>query len=177
MGMRVRHGIEHAEEQLDARRHAERTIVAVSIDRLSINELQHEVWLAVLRDPRVDQVRDIGVCDPGKDGRLATDSRLGLTETDHVEELDGRAPFEMAVASLSEPDHTHAAVADRRYEPVGPKNAARSADRGTIDSSTQGGRDVFFEKAFSAEAVVLLEQDAHVVGERWILLAKRCHPR
>src|SRR5262245_51043608 len=115
------------------------------------------------------------MCDPGQNGGLAADSRLGLTETDDVEELDGRAPFEMPVASFGEPDHAHAAVADRRYEPVGSENAAGSADRATIDWSAQTGPDVFFEKAFSAEAFVLLEQDAHVVRERWILLAKRCH--
>src|SRR5262245_44348999 len=115
--------------------------------------------------------------DAGKNRGLATDSRLGLTDADDVEELDGRASFEMSIASLSEPDHSHAAMSDWRHEPVGTKGMTRHRCDAQTDVGAQRRRDILFEKVFFAEALVLFEQAGSFVGQRWILLPKGCHPR
>ena len=59
VGVRVGDGIEHVEEQAEPRLDAERALVAVAVDGLAVDVLEHEIGLAGLRDAGVDEVGDV----------------------------------------------------------------------------------------------------------------------
>ena len=129
----------------------------------------------VARDAGVDQVRDVRMRQPGEDGAFAPEPLFaGAADQRDVEQLDGRAALEAAVAALGQPDAAHAALADqrrragtrRRSGPPATASArrARSAERAARGIATRG-RDL-----------VLGEQRLEVRGERGVARANRRQP-
>ena len=65
--VRVRDRVEHVEEQPHARaRRSSAWLVAVAIDVLAVDELEHQVGLPARRHARIDQVRDVRMREPGE---------------------------------------------------------------------------------------------------------------
>ena len=178
-GVSVRDGAKHFENERNPFADAELSVVAILIDRLAIDVLEHEIRLAVGRDARIDEVRDIGMSDAGEDVGLATESRVRAAETNR-QQLDGRESFELTIATLGEPDDPHPAMADRRNQPVGADGSSRELSwrpaAGIASRVAWAHLALPFEEAFPANDVVLLEQAGDIGRELGILLAKRRHP-
>jgi len=120
VGVGVGDGREHVEEQADARLDPEALRVAVAVDLLALDVLQHEIGLTRRRDARIDEMRDVSVGEPGQDAALALESFLaGSADQARVQQLDRRQPLEPAVAAPRQPDAAHAALADERIQGVG----------------------------------------------------------
>ena len=67
VGVGVRDRRQDVEEQADARLDAEPLVVAVAIDVLAVDVLEHQVGLTGARHAGVDQPRDVRVREPGED--------------------------------------------------------------------------------------------------------------
>ena len=115
----------------DARLDAERVLVAVAIDRLAVDVLEDEVGLAARRDAGVDQPRDVRVGQPREQAALALESLLAARRARahqrQVEQLDRGAALEAPVRALGQPDGPHAALPDRRDQPIGADRCSRRA--------------------------------------------------
>jgi hypothetical protein len=110
--------------------------------------------------------------EPPQQAAFAPESLVpGAPEQGHVQELERGTPLEPAVAATRAPDRPHAALTDQCFEGVGANGLARERHIFTH------WRGVVFEKAFSLERLVLIEQRADVRGEPRILLAQPREPR
>ncbi len=78
VGVRVGDRRQHVEEQPHARLDAQAPRVAVAVDALAVDVLEHQVRLAVRRDAGVDQLRDVRVAQPGEDAALAPEALLAV---------------------------------------------------------------------------------------------------
>ena len=114
VGVRVGDGLEHIEEQAHAGLEPERVMIAVGVDVLALDVLQHQVGLLHRRHTGVDEVRDMRMSEPGQDAALAREPRFRVAaHQTQVQQLDRDLPVEPAIAPLSQPDGSHAAAADR----------------------------------------------------------------
>ena len=94
--------------------HAQAAGVAVRVDALAVHVFQDQVRLALGRDARVDQLRDVRVPEAGQDAALAAEAPLAVAAHQaRVQQLHGRLAAETAVAALRQPDAAHAALPDR----------------------------------------------------------------
>ena len=118
--MGVRDGGADVEEESQPLLDAETPRVAVSIDRLAVDELENDVRLARRRDPRIAQARDVRMGQLRENRALPPESLFSRPAHEtRVQEFHGDAPFEAAVAAPREPDAAHAALADRLDQRVG----------------------------------------------------------
>jgi hypothetical protein len=117
--MRVLHGAQHLEEQLQARFDAERLSVAVRRNRLAIHILQREVRLTVIRNASVVQPRDLRVCKLRQNIALAGEAfrQPGVVQGSH-REFQGYGALQGAVGAFRQPDHAHAAMPQLANQPV-----------------------------------------------------------
>ena len=76
VGVGVRDGRLHVQEQADALLDAEALVVAEAIDVLAVDVLEHQVRLTGARHPGVDQPGDVRVRQPGEDRPLALEPGL-----------------------------------------------------------------------------------------------------
>ncbi len=120
VGVRVLDGAQHLAEERHARVDREPVRVAPVGDRRALDELHREPGLAVRRDARVVEARDVRVGERGEDLALAREA-LGdrARPCAEVRELERHRPREAAVRALGEPHRPHAALAQRRHEPPG----------------------------------------------------------
>src|SRR6266700_4551549 len=80
-----------------------------------------------------------------------------------VEELHRYLPLKSAVVSFREPDATHSALADLRYQCVGTKNLTGQARR------TRQFDGMLFEEAVLRQGTVFAEEHIQLVDQDWIL--------
>ena len=105
VGMRMGDRGGHVEEKTKTRRDVERLPVAVAVDLLAFDVLQHDVRLARRGHARVQEPGDVGMREPRQDAALAAEAFLaGAPHETRVEELDGRLALEAAIAAAREPD-------------------------------------------------------------------------
>ena len=105
----------------------ERAPVAVAIDGLAGDVLEHQVWHALGRCAAVDEVGDVGMHETGEDAplgeeTLAQDVRGELGP----DELDRHGLREGAVVAPGPVDGAHAAAADLRLEQPRPDPLGRA---------------------------------------------------
>ncbi len=114
VGMRMSNGREHVEEQTQARLDVEVLAVAVTVDLLALDVLEHEIGLTRRRYARVDQTRNVRMCKAGQNAALAPEALFpGTADEAGVQELQCRLPLEAPVAAPGEPDIAHAPLADQ----------------------------------------------------------------
>ena len=114
IGMRVGDGRQHVEKQTQARFDAESLAVAVAVDRLPLDVLQHDIGLAKCRHARVNEMGNVRMGKPGQDAALAPEALLpSAADEAGVQELDRRLPLEAAVAPPGKPDVAHAPLPDQ----------------------------------------------------------------
>ena len=78
IGVRVRDGRQHVEEQPHARLDVEAAVVAVAIDVLALDVLEHEIRLPAGGDAGVDQPRDVRVREAREDAAFAPEALLAV---------------------------------------------------------------------------------------------------
>ena len=108
----------------------EAAAVAVLDQRLALDVLHDEVGLAAIRRAAVEEARDVGMLEGGRDLALAAKS-LAREVARHAgpDELDRHLLLELVVGAPGKVDHPHAAVAELGDQLVGPDalpGAARS---------------------------------------------------
>ena len=105
-----------------------RAFVAVRVDVPALDELEHEVRLAGVRDAGVDQPGDVRMGEPREDGALAPEALFAAAADQRgVEQLDRDLAFEAAVAARRQPHAAHAAVADRATSACRRRSSRRPA--------------------------------------------------
>ena len=123
--VRVGDGIQHVRKQAQPRRQRQLARRAVAIDRFALDVLEHQVGLPVIVHARIEQARDVRMREPCEQARFVADLVRGVApESATVEQLDGRAPLELAVAAPREPDAAHAPAPQQPLDGVGTDVAA-----------------------------------------------------
>jgi hypothetical protein len=117
--VRVGDGAEHVQEESQPRCDIEPLEVAMTIDGCAIDVLEHEKRLPGWQHSRVHELRDVRMRQAGKKEALPSKALFTSTYERHIQQLDGYAPFEPAVAPLTEPDRTHPSLADERDQGIG----------------------------------------------------------
>ena len=149
-------------------------------DRHALDELHHEVGTPV-RFAAVEQARDVGVIEPREHLTFLQEPPPDALRVDPaLQELQGDALLELAVAPLGDPDLSHAAAAEQRDQHVGTDGFAR---RVRIRGRT--GAELFetgcvLDGALLEEAprrAVRVQQLAHHPGQVRIRSVERCEPR
>ncbi len=155
VGMRMRHGGEHAEHQAHARIGAERMPIAPAIDRLAVDVFEHEVRLAAAGHARIEQSRDVRMLEPRQRRAFTHEATPAVArEQCEVEQLDRDLGIEATIAALGQPDAAHAASAERTLERVGANRAA--GERCCIGRHAVEG--MAGEEALALDRLLLREQ-------------------
>src|SRR5437899_711899 len=74
--MRVSNGLQHVEEQMDALFDTEPVLIAVGVDVIAVNVLEHEIRLSGVGQPGVDQFGYMGVRQTAQNDAFASESLL-----------------------------------------------------------------------------------------------------
>ncbi len=120
IGVSVGDGGQHVDEQTKTCSDAEPIDIAITVDPLAFDVLDHQIRLSGGRDAGVDQARDVRMGKPSKNAALALKTFLACASDQcGVQQLDGDFALETAVAAPSEPHGPHAALAERRFQCVG----------------------------------------------------------
>ena len=154
VGVRVRHGGEHVEEEAQAGLDVERPVVAPAVDRLACHRLEDQIGLAGRGDAGVDELRDVRVFQARQDRPLAAEAGGARgAEERGGEQLDGGRPLEAPVVAPRQPDAPHPAGAERPHQRVGAEGLAREVRRGeqilrvVLQVSLVAQRALFAEQA------------------------------
>ena len=124
MAVRVAHRGQHALKQPDPCLDAELQPIAIRIDRLALDVLEHEVRLRLVDDPGVDEARDIGMIQPAEHSPLAAEALFpGSAEPVCVEKFDRDRTLESSVGPARSPDAAHTAPTDLGFDDVGADSA------------------------------------------------------
>ena len=156
-------GLQHVEEETETGLDPQRVLVAIAVDALTVHVLEDEIRLARSRHARIDEVRDVRVGEPGENVAFAPESLFaGAAHQRDVQQLDRRASFEAAVASLRQPHAAHPALTDTRRQPVGAEGLAGQRHG---QPGVRRERHGAFQKTRLVQGLVLLEQQPQIGGE------------
>ena len=113
-------GARDLDDQADPLLDAELRAIAVEIDRDAFDVLEHEVGQATAIDSAIEQVRDVGMVEPGEDPALLFEAANGLGGARGARQhFERGALLEAAVGPGDEIDQPHAAAADRLHDRPG----------------------------------------------------------
>ena len=119
VGVRIAHRVQDLQEDPETLRDPQLSCLAVLIDALPVDVLEHDVRLSERRQAGVDQSRYVRVAQPRQDARLATEPGLAVAADEAgVEQLHRGLAGEPAVAPVREPDAPHSPLAERRAQCV-----------------------------------------------------------
>ena len=169
--VRVRDRRQDVQKQADTRGDAELSAVAVAVDLLAVDVLQHQKGLADRREAGVDEMRDVRVRQPREDVALSRETLFaGVADQRGVQQLHGDPALESAVAAFGQPHASHASLADRLDEAV----------RADLHAGERGprGEDIgnVFQKAHRAHRVEFGEPGRNPLGDGRMLSAERRQP-
>ena len=118
-GMRMCYCLQYVKKQTYARFDPKLLLVAIVVDASAFNVLKHEIGLSGSGDPGIEQLRDVGMCQPREKVALPFESLFSApAHESNVEELHCHAPFKSAVVPLCQPHAPHSAVTDLRQQGV-----------------------------------------------------------
>jgi hypothetical protein len=141
-GVRVREPLEQRAGDLDGFAERQRAAIERDPQRLALDQLHHEVWLTVGRDPEIMDLHDVRVVEPGDGARLAAqqlEPRGAGRLVQRVQELDRHLPRQLAIERAKHHAHTaaaehlaqlEAAVSDERRRSLRGRSAAVDVDHG-----------------------------------------------
>ncbi len=127
--VRLRHRGQDVQHQRQPLRGGQREALAVLVDGLAVDVLQHQVRLgAVGHDAGIEQARDVRVRQARQDAALALEARrVAVAEQARAQELDRHLALVAAVVAARQPHGAHAAVADLAHQRVGADGLSRQA--------------------------------------------------
>src|SRR6185436_11487551 len=116
----VTDGSEHVQEEPDTRVDPQASLHDELVDGLSLDVLEHQVWLAARRDAGIEQSGDSRVSESGEHRAFVAKASLsGCAEEREVEQLHGGLALEPAVGSAGEPHRSHTTAPERTLEGIG----------------------------------------------------------
>ena len=171
MRMSLRYSFQSIEEQENARPDVESVLIAVSVDGFAINVLQDEKRLARSGHSRIDEFRDVWMCETAQNSTFAFES-LGAASPHQgdIQHFYRDAPLKPTVVSLGEPNGAHSAMANLRDQGIDAKNLPSQA------LPSRKLRRFLLKKSFFIERTVLIEQPLQLRGNSRILIAQRSEP-
>ena len=93
---------------------------AVTVDRLAVHVLEHEVRLRRARDAGIDKMGNARMAKARQQGAFAREPFLaGTVDEREIQQFDGGTPLEPAIAAFGQPHGARAALADEGEEAVG----------------------------------------------------------
>jgi hypothetical protein len=166
VAVRMRDGGQHLHEQADALLDAQALRVGMAVDALAVDQLEHEVGLAVGRDAGIEHAGDVRVGQPRENRALAPEALCRrVAEPRQVQQLDRHAAFVLAVGAACPPDGAAAALADRRFEAVGADAVAGERHAGCgRHAGVAGQQGVGHRRATRGEQRLELARERRVTG-------------
>src|SRR5690242_16381686 len=117
IAVRMRNRAQYVEEEPHPRLHAERMLIAVAIDLLTLDVFENEVRLTRAGDAGVEQLRDMWMSEASEDTSLALETFLSaLPHQRNVEKLHCDFALKAAIVPLGKPDAPHSALTRLRYQ-------------------------------------------------------------
>ena len=160
VGVCVRHRREHVEEQAQAGRHVELLPVAVAIDRHTFHVVEHQIRLADVGRAGIDEAGDARMLQPREDPAFPGEARFARAPDERdVQQLDRHTAFEPAVHTFGQPHAAHAALSDRRHQPVGTEIEAREPP------NSRGAHGRLVEERIAVEGFARAEPFRDVAGQ------------
>src|SRR5215472_5466489 len=99
--MRMRDCCQHIEEEADSCFNAECAVVAIAIDMIALDVLEHQIRLSARGYASIYQFGDMRVGQPCENITLPLESFLTAAAGEcHAKELDSNLPLEVAVVPL-----------------------------------------------------------------------------
>jgi hypothetical protein len=117
IGVGVSHSGEQLQEQREAGRYIQASLIAPGIDRRTIHVLEDQVRLAGSAYAGVEQPGDVGMGQPGK--QIAFGPEAGFapgTAQCERQELDRAGALETTIVALGQPNRSHPALADGPFQ-------------------------------------------------------------
>src|SRR5690606_34978593 len=128
-------------------------LVAIAVDRISLDVLHEEIGTAIRSRPAVEQPRDSVVIQSREDPLLAVKALQYFRSLDAgVRDLDRDLALELSVPALGEVDRTHPTSAEDASQHVLSDRSDRTRGRFQIEESTR------FGKQFDQRARFLIER-------------------
>src|SRR5262245_4154374 len=104
-------------------------MVAIAVNVIALNILEHQIGLATGRYSRVNELRDVGMRQAAENAPFASEPLFAaFPHQGHIKNLDRHAAFKTPVIPLSQPDRAHTPVADLRYERISTKVLSRQGN-------------------------------------------------
>lgn len=115
----VRHAVQHLKEQLKARLGRQPPSIAVGVDPLPLDVLEHQIRLAGGVYTGVEQTGDAWMAESRERGAFASEARASCRiEQRQVEQLDRGDAVITSIAAPSHPDRPHSAAPERALEGI-----------------------------------------------------------
>ncbi len=113
----MRDRVAHLQEETEARRDIQISLVAPAIDRLTLHVLEHQIQRAERRGARVQKPRDVRMRKLSQNPAFANEAlpRRGLCDVG-VQQLERDEALEAPVAAAGEPDVSHTPGAQPSFE-------------------------------------------------------------
>ena len=125
----VSNGVQHVQEQANARFRPQAAPVTVTIDRFTVHVFQHEIRLAERRDTGINQPGDVGMSETGQDAAFPPEPFSARpADQGGIQKFDGGPAFESAVTSARQPHGAHSAVANWRDQGIRSDDLACQGD-------------------------------------------------
>ncbi len=119
--MRVRHRLQYAQEKLDSRTEREALPLAVDVQRLPLDVLEHEIGLRAVEHAGVEQARDIGLVQTREHPAFLLEALLaGLADPARMHELDRHRSVVATVGPARTPHAAHASATDLAVDDIRP---------------------------------------------------------
>src|SRR6201996_5981909 len=165
VGVRGGNGVEHLEEEPKSRIDVKARFIAVLIDRLTVDVLEHEIGLACSGNTGVDEFGDVRIGEQCEDSAFAPKAPFArFAEKGDVEELECDGALEPSVDAARAPDASHSTLADVRFDAEGTDDLTGKCGGGRrqVDAAA-------FEKSIGGEQSVLVKKILETVGDLGIL--------
>lgn len=162
--MRVLHGVADLSEEDQALFHGEPTLVAIPVDRIALDVFHHQEWEARVHHPRVQQMGDVGVFEPGQHALLETEATqlLSRCQAAMAHQLDGHDLLQVIARRFE--DDAHATLPDLASESVRAYALTHCIRLDVVHPAQRR------KERFSTDTVECVQQRVNLVAQ-WLVVA------
>src|SRR5882757_1380313 len=113
--MRRCHSIQHLQKETYPGMNIEATLIAITVNLLAVDILQHKIGLAGVGYTGVDQFGDMRISEKRENPAFASETILSFfSQQRDVQKLQRHTPIEPSVVAPGKPHAAHAALPDLR---------------------------------------------------------------
>src|SRR5215510_4545676 len=104
--VRVGNCIKHVEKKTDPSSYFQHAAVTVPVNRFAFNMLKYQIGISVLREPGIQQLRNVRMREPPENCSLALKSLFTLAaDQSNIQDLACYAALKASVTAFCEPDN------------------------------------------------------------------------